>query len=68
MTKPKKQEEDDTLETTDSSVEKPKPTTPQIPTQKPKAPTFQNANNFGKWRFRNTISKQRPGRAAARGR
>lgn len=48
MTKPKKQEEDDTLETTDSSVEKPKPTTPQIPTQKPKAPTFQNANNFGK--------------------
>lgn len=48
--------------------EKPKPAAPVIPAQKPKTPAFHGVNNFGKWGLRNNISKQRPGRAAARGR
>lgn len=46
--------------------EKPK-TIPPI--QQPRTPAFLNANSFGKWKpLNNFNNRQRPGRAASRGR
>ena len=42
---------------------------PAIPVQKvSRTPSFPNAHQFGKGSFNNFNNKQRPGRAAARGR
>ena len=39
------------------------------PTQQPRTPAFLNANSFGKWKpLNNFNNRQRPGRAASRGR
>lgn len=69
MTKCAKKEEEIPEETSKEAepiVEKPK-TIPPI--QHSKAPAFLNANSFGKWKpLNNFNNRQRPGRAASRGR
>lgn len=68
MSENKNLEEEKKDETTQEVevVETPKPT---IPLQKvSRVPSFPNPNQFGKGWFNNFNNKQRPGRAAARGR
>lgn len=68
MSENKNLEEENKDETTQEmeTVEVSKPT---IPAQKiSRVPSFPNAHQFGKGSFNNFNNKQRPGRAAARGR
>lgn len=69
MTKFTKKEEEILEETSKESEKIPEKPKTIPPVSQPRTPTFLNANSFGKWKpLNNFNNRQRPWRAASRGR